>query len=559
MALSKIKKSLKKLLFFTLVFSFSAQTLKVQALDDKVETNTTLENRSVLTEKGAIAPTGIQTRSADWAPVGIQPRSAEWGASINKVWFGGSDKDLNYAKNGIYIDKKIDYKTNTIHWTVEFNQTEDTWNWPRFYVFMPKHTNIVEIHKNWGESMVKETDFIPAYKRWNYQSGSYDFKKEFDDRVIKHIPENDPRMKEIKSNLNWFKDEKCSNVLISREGVVNSKSTWKFTTKHEPGTVLEKVPMIAGSYGHGANEFGWPRGLAVGTFGMAARHEIPIPKTTYVNDPKNLTENEKKLVRKRVLEKVLETYKQNILKNYKPEEHKKEIVEFFGENVRLMVNGKETTIRYEEYAGGTKLRLLDGDGHEITDVNSIELVKDSFGDPILKEGHKISIGNDGRFNIRFNDDTIGTLDPFLYVKEKQLNVIPIHQIIKELDPIVEIRVEALGSVVFENSIKVDDSTHLPKGLKLTNKENKAFINGTINDVVFPPGKDTVDYTIKVRADDPINKMSVVKEVKITVQKNPGLVPVGTNERGYDFPIKLLSLGFLLTVFSLYNIKKRKFD
>lgn len=547
MALSKIKKSLKKLLFFTLVFSFSAQTLKVQALDDKLETNTTFENRSVLTEEGGIAPVGIQTRSAEWA------------APINKVWFGGTDKDLNYAKHGIFIDRKIDYKTNTIHWKVEFNRTRDFWKHPYFYVFMPKHTNNVEIHKNWGAPMVKETDF-DKNNRWNYQSGSDDYKKEFDARVINNIHESDARMKEIKSNLNWFKDEKCSNVLISREGEVNSNATWEFTTEHEPGTVLEKVPMIAGSYGHtAANPGGYPRGLAVGTFGMAARHEIPIPKTTYVNDPNNLTENEKKLVRKRVLEKVLETYKQNVLKNYKPEEYKKEIVEFFGENVRLKVNGRETTISYQEYDNGTKLRLLDGDGHEITDVNKIELIKDSYGDPILKPRNGISIDKDGRFNIHFKDDTIGTLDPYLYVKEKELRVKPGKQIIFELQSIAEIEVEALGSVVFENSIKVDDSTPLPNGLKLTKKGNKAFINGTINNVVFPAGKDKVDYTIKVRADDPINQMSVVKEFKITVQKNPGLVPVGTNERGYDFPIKLLSLGFLLTVFSLYNIKKRKFD
>lgn len=547
MALSKIKKSLKKLLFFTLVFSFSAQTLKVQALDDKLETNTTFENRSVLTEEGGIAPVGIQTRSAEWA------------APINKVWFGGTDKDLNYAKHGIFIDRKIDYKTNTIHWKVEFNRTRDFWKYPYFYVFMPKHTNNVEIHKNWGAPMVKETDF-DKNNRWNYQSGSDDYKKEFDARVINNIHESDARMKEIKSNLNWFKDEKCSNVLISREGEVNSNATWEFTTEHEPGTVLEKVPMIAGSYGHtAANPGGYPRGLAVGTFGMAARHEIPIPKTTYVNDPNNLTENEKKLVRKRVLEKVLETYKQNVLKNYKPEEYKKEIVEFFGENVRLKVNGRETTISYQEYDNGTKLRLLDGDGHEITDVNKIELIKDSYGDPILKPRNGISIDKDGRFNIHFKDDTIGTLDPYLYVKEKELRVKPGKQIIFELQSIAEIEVEALGSVVFENSIKVDDSTPLPNGLKLTKKGNKAFINGTINNVVFPAGKDKVDYTIKVRADDPINQMSVVKEFKITVQKNPGLVPVGTNERGYDFPIKLLSLGFLLTVFSLYNIKKRKFD
>lgn len=550
--MSLSKKNFKKLLFFTLVFSFvaqtlNAQTLKAETLDDNVETNTTLDNRSILTEEGGIAP------------VGIQPRSAEWGASINKVWFGGTDTDLNYARHGIRIDKKIDYKTNSIHWTVEFNQTEDTWTWPRFYVFMPNHTNVVEIHKNWGEPMVKETDFIPAYKRWNYPSGSYDYKKEFDDRVINNIPENDPRMKEIKSNLNWFKDEKCSNVLISREAVVNSKSTWKFTTEHEPGTVLEKVPMIAGSYGHGANEFGWPRGLAVGTFGMAARHEIPIPKTTYVNNPKSLTENEKTLVRKKVLEKVFETYKQKVLETDKPEKYKKEIAEFFGENVRLKVNGKETTIKYEEYDEGRKLRLLDGDGREITDVNTIELIKDGFGDPILKSGNRIDIGKDGRFNIHFKDDTIGTLDPFLYIKEKELHVFPRFQRIMELEPIAEISVEALGSEAFENSIRVDASTPLPRGLTLTKNGNKAFINGTINNVVFPPGKDTVDYTIKVRADDPINHMSVVKEVKITVQKNPGLVPVGTNEQGYDFPIKLLSLGFLLTVFSLYNIKRKKFD
>lgn len=539
MALSKIKKSLKKLLFFTLVFSFSAQTLKVQALDDKLETNTTFENRSVLTEEGGVAP------------VGIQPRSAEWAAPINKVWFGGTDTDLGYAKEGIYIEKKIDYKNNRIHWKVEFNRTGHYWKYPFFYVFMPKHTNVVEIHKNWGEPMVKETDFDKK-NRWNYPSGLKKFKEEFDNRVINHITGDDARMREIRSNFNWFKDEKCSNVLISREGEVNSNATWEFTTEHEPGTVLEKVPMIAGSSGHMAtNPGGYPRGLAVGTFGMAARHEIPIPKTTYVNNPKDLTENEKNLVRKRVLEKVLEEYKR---KGYK-----KEIAEFFGKNVRLKVNGRETTIRYEEYDGDTKLRLLDGNGNEINDVNTIDLVKDSYGDPILKPRNGISIDNDGRFNIHFKDDTIGTLDPFLYVKEKELRVLPKFQRIMELQPIAEISVEALGSVVFENSIKVDDSTPLPKGLTLTKNGNKAFITGTINDVVFPAGKNTVDYIIKIRADDPINRMSVVKEVKITVQKNPGLVPVGTNERGYDFPIKLLSLGFLLTVFSLYNIKKRKFD
>lgn len=539
MALSKIKKSLKKLLFFTLVFSFSAQTLKVQALDDKLETNTTLENRSVLTEEGGIDPAGIQ------------PRSAEWAAPINKVWFGGTDTDLGYAKEGIYIEKKIDYKNNRIHWKVEFNRTGHYWKYPFFYVFMPNHTNNVVIHKNLGQNTVKETDFNGSNNRWNHKRGSKGYLTDFDNRVINNIPGNTERMREIRSNFNWFKDEKCSNVLISREGEVNSNATWEFTTEHEPGTVLEKVPMIAGSFGHRVDSNAYPRGLAVGTFGMAARHEIPIPKTTYVNNPSNLTENEKKLVTKRVLEKVLEIYKQ---KGYK-----KEIAEFFGENVRLKVNGRETTIRYEEYDNGTKLRLLDGDGREITDVKSIDLIKDSYGDPILKPGHGISIDNDGRFSIVFKDDTVGTLDPWLYVKEKELRVLPKSQIILELNPIVEIKVEALGSEVFENSIKVDDSTPLPEGLTLTKKGNKAFINGTINNVVFPPGKDKVDYTIKVRADDPINRMSVVKEFKITVQKNPGLVPVGTNERGYDLPIKLLSLGFLLTVFSLYNIKKRDFD
>lgn len=553
MSLSKSKKKFKKLLFFTLVFSFAtqtlnAQTLNAQTLDDNVETNTTFENRSVLTEEGGIAP------------VGIQPRSAEWAPSINKVWFGGSDVDLGYAKNNVFIDKEINYKNNTIHWKVEFNQREEYWKYPFFYVFMPKHTNTVVIHKNLGANTVKETDFNGSNNRWNHKSGSYDYKWDFDNRVINNIPGDTEKMREIRSNFNWFKDEKFSNLLLSREGEVRSKATWEFITEHEPGTVLEKVPMIAGSFGHTAvNPAGYPRGLAIGPFGMAARHEIPIPKTTYVNNPNNLTENEKKLVRKRVLEKVLENYKQKVLENYKPEEYKKEIVEFFGENVRLKVNGRETTIRYQEYDGGTKLRLLDGDNHEITDVNSIELVKDGFGDPILKSGNRIDIGKDGRFNIHFKDDSIGTLDPFLYIKEKELHVFPRFQRIMELEPIAEISVEALGSEAFENSIKVDASTPLPEGLRLTQNGNKAFINGTINNVVFPPGQDTVDYIIKVRADDPINQMSVVKEVKITVQKNPGLVPVGTNERGYDFPIKLLSLGFLLTVFSLYNIKKKEFD
>lgn len=40
---------------------------------------------------------------------------------------------------------------------------------------------------------------------------------------------------------------------------------------------------------------GIKEGLQCISFGISARHEIPIPEMNYVNNPKNLTEYEKEL------------------------------------------------------------------------------------------------------------------------------------------------------------------------------------------------------------------------------------------------------------------------
>lgn len=447
--------------------------------------------------------------------------------------------------------KKIDYASNSIHWEVEFNDTQKKWTWPYFYIFMPKHVGEVEIHKNAGKPVVKESDFNGQNNRWNHKNSSTEYKKEFENRVIKNIPDNMP---EIKSNLNWLKDSFLSNVLISREATLKTRYTWTFTTKHTPGTVLEKVPMVVGAFGNGAASNGWPRGLAIGTFGIASRHDIPIPEKTYVNNPDSLTDYERSVVRKRVLEKVLEAYKKD--KNI-PNGKKKELVEFFNKNVKLTVNGVETTIRYEEYNGGQNLRLVDGKGNEITDLSTIDMVRDKNGMPDMIPSNKVFVSNNGRFTISFDDDTFLTLDPSLYVAEKELNVKPLTQEVLDGEKVSEISITALGSDAFEGSIKIDPTTPLPKGLTLTkNKDNTAKITGTIENVVFPEGQDSVTYKFKVKAEDAGNSMSVTKEVSITVKKNPGLVPVGTNERGYNLPIIVLSLGALACLVSLYNLKKR---
>lgn len=489
---------------------------------------------------------------------GIQVRSANWDVVNQKVWFGATDKDLGYAKNGINIQKEIDYDTNSIHWTVDFNDsyTQKTWTLPFFYIFMPNHVGEVVIHKTAGAPVVKESDFNGQNYRWNYKNSSIEYKREFENRVIKHIPDNMP---EIKSNLNWLKDSFLSNVLISREGTIKTRYTWTFTTKHTPGTVLEKVPMVVGAYGDGAAPNSWPRGLAIGTFGIALRHYIPIPEKIYVNNPDSLTDYEKSVVRKRILEKVLEAYKKD---KSPPHGKKKELVEFFNINVFLTVNGVETPIRYEEYNGGTNLRLVDGKGNEITDLSTIDMVRDKNGMPDMIPLNRVNISNDGRFTISFDDWTFLTLDPNLYVAKKELNVQPLKQEVLDKEKVSEISITALGSDAFEGSIKIDPTTPLPKGLTLTkNKDNTAKITGTIENVVFPEGQDSVTYKFKVNAEDAENymaenSMSVTKEVSITVKKNPGLVPVGTNERGYNLPIIVLSLGALAFLVSIYNLKKR---
>lgn len=477
---------------------------------------------------------------------GIKDRSANWDVVNQKVWFGATDKDLGYAKNGINIQKEIDYDTNSIHWTVDFNDsyTQKTWTWPFYYIFMPNHVGEVVIHKSAGAPVVKESDFNGQNNRWNHKNPSTEYKREFENRVIKHIPNDMP---EIKSNLNWLKDSFLSNVLISREGTINTRYTWTFTTKHTPGTVLEKVPMVVGAYGDGAAPNSWPRGLAIGTFGIALRHHIPIPEKIYVNNPDSLTPYEKSVVRKRILEKVLEAYKKD---KSPPHGKKKELVEFFNINVFLTVNGVETPIRYEEYNGGTNLRLVDGKGNEITDLSTIDMVRDKNGMPDMIPLNRVNISNDGRFTISFDDWTFLTLDPSLYIAKKELKVQPLKQEVLDKEKVSEISITALGYDAFA----IDPTT---PGLTLTkNKDNTAKITGTIENVIFPEGQDSVTYKFKVKAEDAENSMSVTKEVSITVKKNPGLVPVGANERGYNLPIIVLSLGALACLVSIYNLKKR---
>lgn len=516
-----------------------------ELLDSKEATKEDIEKMSAAFYKAEAGLSDVYSKLLKYDS-GIQVRSANWDVVNQKVWFGATDKDLGYAKNGINIQKEIDYDTNSIHWTVDFNDsyTQKTWTWPFYYIFMPNHVGEVVIHKSAGAPVVKESDFNGQNNRWNHKNPSTEYKKEFENRVIKHIPNDMP---EIKSNLNWLKDSFLSNVLISREGTINTRYTWTFTTKHTPGTVLEKVPMVVGAYGDGAAPNSWPRGLAIGTFGIALRHHIPIPEKIYVNDPDSLTDYEKSVVRKRILEKVLEAYKKD---KSPPHGKKKELVEFFNINVFLTVNGVETPIRYEEYNGGTNLRLVDGYGNEITDLSTIDMVRDKNGMPDMIPLNRVNISNDGRFTISFDDWTFLTLDPSLYIAKKELKVQPLKQEVLDKEKVSEISITALGYDAFA----IDPTT---PGLTLTkNKDNTAKITGTIENVIFPEGQDSVTYKFKVKAEDAENSMSVTKEVSITVKKNPGLVPVGANERGYNLPIIVLSLGALACLVSIYNLKKR---
>lgn len=518
-----------------------------ELLDSKEATKEDIEKMSAAFYKAEAGLSDVYSKLLKYDS-GIQVRSANWDVVNQKVWFGATDKDLGYAKNGINIQKEIDYDTNSIHWTVDFNDsyTQKTWTWPFYYIFMPNHVGEVVIHKSAGAPVVKESDFNGQNNRWNHKNPSTEYKREFENRVIKHIPNDMP---EIKSNLNWLKDSFLSNVLISREGTINTRYTWTFTTKHTPGTVLEKVPMVVGAYGDGVAPNSWPRGLAIGTFGIALRHHIPIPEKIYVNNPDSLTDYEKSVVRKRILEKVLEAYKSP------PHGKKKELVEFFNINVFLTVNGVETPIRYEEYNGGTNLRLVDGKGNEITDLSTIDMVRDKNGMPDMIPLNRVNISNDGRFTISFDDWTFLTLDPSLYIAKKELKVQPPEQEVLDKEKVSEISITALGSDAFAGSIKIDPTTPLPKGLTLTkNNDNTAKITGTIENVVFPEGQDSVTYKFKVKAEDAENSMSVT--ISITVKKNPGLVPVGVNERGYNLPIIVLSLGALACLVSIYNLKKR---
>lgn len=516
-----------------------------ELLDSKEATKEDIEKMSDAFYKAEAGLSDVYSKLLKYDS-GIQVRSANWDVVNQKVWFGATDKDLGYAKNGINIQKEIDYDTNSIHWTVDFNDsyTQKTWTWPFYYIFMPNHVGEVVIHKSAGAPVVKESDFNGQNNRWNHKNPSTEYKREFENRVIKHIPNDMP---EIKSNLNWLKDSFLSNVLISREGTINTRYTWTFTTKHTPGTVLEKVPMVVGAYGDGAAPNSWPRGLAIGTFGIALRHHIPIPEKIYVNNPDSLTPYEKSVVRKRILEKVLEAYKKD---KSPPHGKKKELVEFFNINVFLTVNGVETPIRYEEYNGGTNLRLVDGKGNEITDLSTIDMVRDKNGMPDMIPLNRVNISNDGRFTISFDDWTFLTLDPSLYIAKKELKVQPLKQEVLDKEKVSEISITALGYDAFA----IDPTT---PGLTLTkNKDNTAKITGTIENVIFPEGQDSVTYKFKVKAEDAENSMSVTKEVSITVKKNPGLVPVGVNERGYNLPIIVLSLGALACLVSIYNLKKR---
>ncbi|WP_025729196.1 putative Ig domain-containing protein [Atopobacter phocae] len=437
----------------------------------------------------------------------IQSRSASWDVSGERAYIGDSKLQEILVAQTVTVDKQLDYNSNEITWTVKISANDGSWANPRIYFWLPENIGVSDFNRdNFNGSLILGLD---NFQKFNNEISinsngekTTDKQTQFYKKYYATVAENASNQASVLSDLNWWVDTgKLSMLLEDNPGrlIDRSVTTYRFITKHDRQTNLDKVPLGVTIQNMG---YRYVRTLMTGSFGIVNRHELKRPeKITYVKNKNNLTETEKLEVKNKIIEETLKYYK-----NKQP-----------------------------------------------------ELTKEQAELLAANDNNQIQITSNGAMYISWQDGTVSVLrDVNKYIVQKDLQVDPLEQKVSDQEAIKEIKITGIGPKEFMDSISVDPATPLPEGLSLKNNEDGTLsIVGTLKNIKFDEGQDTQTLTFKVKATDPKDNESIEQLVTIHVKENPGMIPVGTRETGYTIPLSILLLSGVSSMIMWKKLRTRE--
>lgn len=451
--------------------------------------------------------------------VHVSPNMYWVGNGLDTVYVGIGQEERNAARATLRTDKYIDYVHHTITWAMTISNQGSGW-WSSFpakwrplntevYLYIPKHEGNVTVVRNHSRLGSKTMGFSgigtnrlvnsgggtvmdkhnPPFSKWYeyFRNAAGNAGTNADIKKRGGIPD-------ITSNINWFTDTGVISQIYQDNdtgGIGPGESiTYTFTTRHSIDENLDDaVGGISIRHFNNSNE----RYMLRGKFGVARRHKLRTPDFRYVKDDNNLTEAEKEKVRKDVVDKTIEYYRENTPK--------------------------------------------------FVDVE-IEELRDAYNNG------NIGVSNSGEVLVTWDDGTESRLfnvADYIGVDRNPpiINAVPENVSVSSKDEPIEVSVSAKDEEGFLSKI---DTVDLPEGLRvaekqINNKTGSMKIVGNLTNLNLGE-----EIKIKIRAKDSWGNISE-KEVII----DTSMVPVGTNESGYKLPllISIISLlGFSCSFISL---------
>ena len=489
-----------------------------KSLDDELATDSDALERDGLFD--------FETFGDDRANVDSSP-NVWWSGEDGKeeVYIGEGESQRNKARKAFIIDRDIDYYNHTITWRVIIqNPMGEDWRYKGWYrndntevhLFLPRHIGDVDIYKEnddgthnplrpskIGRNKEGSSEEREWWNRWYHKV-----------RTIASTKYTSEYIHNVSSDLNWFDDDKYLTLAYEDNNVTIRQGrsiTYTITTRHSENENLDKV-LLGAMIGTRALTNKDLLYMFKGQFGAARRAEFEIPEDPIVvRDKEHLTQEEREEVKKAVLKAIYKHYASAGPNGFKKEK----------EELKEAENSNNITVSEK---GEFFAKFDDNTVAKIVDPTKIEkyIVQGDYNPPIITP----------------NPEETTSLDTE-NIPEISVNVVD------REDHLQEIQVR-----------------NLPQGLNYTidsntnNRERNIKITGKVDGIVWTNGETHKEYTVTIYAKDSWNNESQ-KNVKINIERDMSLVPVGTNESGYKLPLILISLSFISFMYIFMNMLKEE--
>lgn len=248
----------------------------------------------------------------------------------DKVWFTDTDRNnqMNLTLDNVDIDKEIDYKNNTIKWTMKYNKNHENYDG---YVLLGLPSNIglegnINITRKSADGRETHRFVRPSEIANNFKIEKNDGTRDYIDdfNYIKSVHRDKPEDAiKVASNINWWNDSKRIGSILrlstdgSKDNPKNGNTdqvTFEFTTKHKEDLTdfregLDFMPgFIAVVKKHWRGFYQFPRIVFIGPFGKKGQHNLQMPDPIIVNDKTRLTESDKHQLIASLLQKTDDYY-----------------------------------------------------------------------------------------------------------------------------------------------------------------------------------------------------------------------------------------------------------